>query len=254
MKKLLKAATAFALTAACAVGAAACGETHSNLTKEGWEEIVGFAENLTAYRVILTTEKTGGDLISETYSADTERAEPRLHYEKLGNEAGTIADEYVMMDADQDTFRYSWAYSGDVQMWRWTKWNATPIEGEKNSAYVSFAQQHDLRPAMLDIIYYPEGNSDGVDLKGLYDHLKYSRGIWKGDMAFNLSDALYTGSVEVENMPDNIESFRKNTTGLLFRLTLTTITEGVSFKWVYDMQSWASGFITTLPTHAEFID
>ena len=258
MKKVWKAVTALALTAACAVGAAACdlfsGKTKSNLTKEGWEEIVGFAENLQTYRVICTTEKTGADLISETYSADSERAEPRLHYEKLGNEAGTLSDEYVTMDAEGDTFRYSFAYSADFEMWRWIKWNATPLEEEKNAAYVAFQKEYDQRVDMLGILYYPAGNQDGVDLKGLYEHLTYSGGSWKGDMTFNLSDTLYTGSVEVQHIADSIEAFRSNATGLLFRLILTTTVEGVSYKWTYDIQSWASGFVISLPSNAEFID
>ena len=257
MKKAFTAIGCIALTAAFAVGAAACnlfeGATHSNLKKEGWEEIVEYAGNIKAYRTILTTECTGQDLISETFEADAERPQPRFHYQKLGNAAGTLAEEYIEMDSDQDSFRYSFDYSEQAQMWRWIKWNATPSDGEKDAAVTAFKTEYDLRVEMLNILFYPEGNSDGVDLKGLYDYLKYSGGKWKGDMAFNLSDALYQGSVEVENMPDNIESFRKNSTGLLFRLKLKTTTEGVTFQWTYDIQGCTNGFITTLPANAEFI-
>ena len=258
MKKGLKVATALVLTLSCAVSGAACnlfeGQTHSNLKKEGWEEIIEYAENLKTYRVILVTTKTGEDLISETYESDSERAEPRFTYNKAGNETGTIADEYIMMDAEEDTFRYSWEYNAASEMWRMVKRNVTPLEGEKDAAIAAFKREYDLRVDMLGVIYYPEGNSDGVELKELYDHLKYSQGIWKGEMAFNLSDTLYTGTVEVEYIPDTIESFRENSKGLLFRLTLTATTEGVTFKWSYDIQSHTSGFVVNLPTNAEFIE
>ena len=257
MKKSLKIATAFVLTAACAVGAAACnlfnGKTKSNLTKEGWEEIVEYAENLKAYRVICTTETQGEDLISETFEADSERAEPRFTYNKVGNAAGTIADEYIMMDDEEDTFLYSWEYNGEAEMWRTVKRNITPADGEKDSAIAAFKNKYDLRVDMLGVLYSPAGNQDSVDLKGLYEHLTYTGGSWKGDMTFNLSDALYTGSVSVENIADNIESFRKNKNGLLFRLILTTSVEGTSFKWTYDIQGHTSGFVTNPPTNAEFV-
>ena len=257
MKKSLKIATAFVLTVSCAIGAAACnlfnGKTKSNLTKEGWEEIVEYAENLKAYRVICTTEKQGEDLISETFEADLERAEPRFTYNKLGNAAGTIADEYIMMDDEEDTFLYSWEYNGEAEMWRTVKRNVTPSEGGKDAPFNDFKRKYDLRADMLGITYYPSGVAVGVDLKGMYGYLTYSQGKWIGDMAFNLSDALYTGSVSVENIADNIESFRKNKNGLLFRLTLTASAEGTSFKWTYDIQGHTSGFVTNPPTNAEFV-
>ena len=258
MKKGFKVVTALLLATSCAVSGAACslfeGQTHSNLKKEGWEEIVEYAENLKTYRVILAKTKTGEDVIVETYESDSERAEPRFTYNKVGNAAGTIADEYIMMDAEEDTFRYSREYDAANEMWRTVKRNVTPLEEEKDAAIAAFKHEYDLRVDMLGVTYYPEGNSDGVELKDLYDYLKYTQGIWKGEMAFNLSDALYTGTVEVENMPDTVESFRKNSKGLLFRLTLTTTTEGVTFKWSYDIQSHTSGFVVNPPSNAEFIE
>ena len=258
MKKGLKVATALVLTLSCAVSGAACslfeGQTHSNLKKEGWEEIVEYAENLKTYRVILARTKTGEDLISETYECDSERAEPRYTYNKVGNAAGTIADEYILMDDEEDTFRYSREYDAASETWRTVKRNVTPLEGEKDAAIAAFTNEYDLRVDMLGVIYYPEGNSDGVGLKELYDYLKYTQGIWKGEMAFNLSDALYTGTVEVENIADTVESFRENPKGLLFRLTLTATTEGVTFKWSYDIQSHTSGFVVNPPIHAEFVE
>ena len=253
MKKSLKLFTVVALALSCSVAAVAC-ETTSNLKKEGWEEIVKYAKELSSYKVMLTTEQSGQDLITQTYSADLVRAEPRITYNKVGNEAGTIADEYILMDDEEETFRYSLEYNADVEMWRTVKRNVTPVEGEKNSAFVAFQRAYDLRVNMLGVIYYPEGKSDGVDFEGLYESLTYSRGTWKGEMAFNLSDTLYTGSVEVEYMPDNIDSFHANKNGLLFRIVLKTSAEGVSFKWTYDIQSWNSGFISNPPTNAEFVE
>ena len=72
-------------------------------------------------------------------------------------------------------------------------------------------------------------------------------------MEFELSGALRQCAVEVEHMPDNIESFRSNRNGLLFRLTVSTTINGESLKRSYDIQGWSSGFITTLPSNAEFI-
>ena len=167
MKKAFKAIYVFALTLACAVGAAAC-ETKSNLTKEGWEEIVEYAENLTTYRVIRTWENEG-DVFSDTYESDTERTQPRLHYSMTSNFRGTITDEYLEMDADGDTFCYAWEHNEEVI--RWTKWNATPSEGDKNKTLIGFQNKYDLRKDMLGFTYYPEGNTEGVGLKELYDYL-----------------------------------------------------------------------------------
>ena len=254
MKKAFKIATAVALTAAFSVAAAACGETHSNLKKEGWEEIISYAQDISTYRVICTTVKQNEDLITETFEADLERAEPRLHYEKSGNSSGTLANEYAMMDSDQDTFRYSWDFSEDAQMWRWIKWNATPSEGEKNAAFVAFQKEHDLRDDFLGITYYPKGVEEGVDLKGMYSYLTYQHGQWVTDrIEFEYCGTRYTGHVDVENIADNIESFRSNKKGLLFNVWLTMTIDGVPCTWVYSFQSRTSGFVTTLPTYAEFI-
>ena len=254
MKKILKIATALALTISCAVGAAACdlfeGNTHSNLTKEGWEEIVEYAENLKTYRVICTWEY-GGDLYSQTYESDIERPQPRLHYSMTSNLRGTITDEYLEMDADGDTFHYAWEHNDEIT--RWTKWNETPSEGDKNAELINFQNKYDTRKSMLGYKYYVEGNTEGIGLKGLYDHLTYSRGLWVGDMEFEFSGASHQCSVEVENMPDSIESFRANKNGLLFRLKLSTTINGELHKWIYDIQNTTSGFITTLPANAEFV-
>ena len=254
MKKLLQTAGALALTAAFMIGAASCGETHSNLTQEGWEEIISYAESLTSYRVIFTTGKENEDLIVETFEADSERAEPRFTYNKVGNAAGTIADEYILMDQEKDTFRYSWDYSEEAQMWRWIKWNATPVEGEKDSAIAAFKNEYDLRDDFLGITYYPKGVEEGVGLKGMYSYLTYQHGKWVRDLIdFEYCGKRYTGFVEVENIADNIESFRKNQKGLLFSVWLTTTIDGVPCTWGYSIQSHTPGFVVNPPSNAEFI-